>query len=300
MTCIDAGHAAEIPPGGYVVEEICGGLHWVGDGVYNAMFLVHDSGIILVDAPPALGANHMRAIRDVSDKPVTHMVYSHSHGDHIGGAHALVDGAEIIAHAETAATLARRRDRARPMPTLVFDTPHHVLEVGGQRLELDYHGINHEVGNLFIHAPAQRVLMLVDVIYPGWVPFNRLGMAHDVQGYIEAHDHVLAYDFDTFIGGHIRPGKRADVEIARAYILDLRSAIETAFASVDPAEQAKATGTRNTWRMANAYFDAVVEHAAAALRPRWKGRLAGFEDCIYENAFRMLTGVAVELPAMPE
>jgi hypothetical protein len=42
---------------------------------------------------------------------------------------------------------------------------------------LDY-GTNHLPGNIFIYAATkQRVLMLVDIVFPGWVPFPYLAIA---------------------------------------------------------------------------------------------------------------------------
>jgi hypothetical protein len=40
--------------------------------------------------------------------------------------------------------------------------------------------------------------MLVDVIFPGWVPFSNLALSADVPGFIKAHEQVLAHDFNTF------------------------------------------------------------------------------------------------------
>lgn len=45
-----------------------------------------------------------------------------------------------------------------------------------QELRLDYRGPNHSEGNIFIWAPKQKLLMLVDVIFPGWVPSTRLAV----------------------------------------------------------------------------------------------------------------------------
>jgi len=45
---------------------------------------------------------------------------------------------------------------------------------------LAYYDNNHTDGNVFIYAPKQKVLMLVDVIFPGWVPFPYLAIAKDV------------------------------------------------------------------------------------------------------------------------
>ena len=75
-----------IPPKGYLVEEIRDGLYWVTDGAYNTMFLVTDKGVVAVDAPPSLGQKYLRAIAEVTDKPVNYLIYSHAHIDHIGAA----------------------------------------------------------------------------------------------------------------------------------------------------------------------------------------------------------------------
>ena len=43
-------------------------------------------GVIVVDAPPSIGENILAAIAEVTDEPITHVIYSHSHADHIGAA----------------------------------------------------------------------------------------------------------------------------------------------------------------------------------------------------------------------
>lgn len=43
--------------------------------------------------------------------------------------------------------------------------------------------------------------MLVDVVYPGYMPYKNLGIVEDLRGYIDVHRSVLGYDFDTFVGG---------------------------------------------------------------------------------------------------
>ena len=62
---------------GYHVEEIAGGVYWVTTGMYDCMFVRTGAGVIAVDAPPSLGENLLSAIEEVTDEPVTHMVYSH-------------------------------------------------------------------------------------------------------------------------------------------------------------------------------------------------------------------------------
>jgi len=97
------------------------------------MFLTTRDGVVLVDAPPTIGPNLLRAIGAVTranGRPtsVTHLVYSHSHADHIGASSLL--GADVvrIGHSECRRLLPRDDDPNRSSPTVTFDD--HVLEVG--------------------------------------------------------------------------------------------------------------------------------------------------------------------------
>jgi glyoxylase-like metal-dependent hydrolase (beta-lactamase superfamily II) len=120
-----------------------------------------------------------------------------------------------VAQEETAEILRQRKDPRRPVPAITFrDT--YTVKLGGQTLVLDYPGINHERGNIFIYAPQQKTLMLVDVVYPGYMPYKNLGIAEDIPGYLDVHTKALAYNFSTFVGGHVtRLGDRADPRTRR-------------------------------------------------------------------------------------
>src|SRR5690242_14264423 len=146
------------PAKGYRLQDLGGGLYMITDNAYQSMFLVYDRGVVVIDAPPGYAAHIPQAIAEVSGKPITHIVYSHSHIDHIGGAKALGGHPVIIAQEETLRLLKRAADPNRPLPTVTFSDKY-TLHAGKQLLELSYHGNAHEPGNIFIYAPAQRVLM---------------------------------------------------------------------------------------------------------------------------------------------
>ena len=44
------------------------------------------------------------------------------------------------------------------------------LEIGGERIDLAWHGANHSPDNIFIHLPDHDTLMLIDIVNPGWAP----------------------------------------------------------------------------------------------------------------------------------
>jgi glyoxylase-like metal-dependent hydrolase (beta-lactamase superfamily II) len=244
----------EIPKDkGYFVTEIRDGLYWLTDGAYGTIFLVYAEGVIAIDPLPTLGQRYLKAISEVTDKPVTHVIYSHEHSDHIGAADLFPRNAIFIAHKETGAILARRKDPRRPVPTVTFDKSYS-LRAGEQTLVLRYTGINHELGNIFIYAPRQKVLMLVDVVYPGFMPYKNLGIAEDVQGYIRAHTDALAYDFDVFVGGHVnRLGTRKDVETAKQFVNELSSAAASVLSALDFPSYIRAHPAPDKWNLHNEY-----------------------------------------------
>lgn len=288
-------------PPGYRVEEIGAGLHLVTEGTYQALFQVTDEGVILVDAPPTLEAAIPAAIAEVTPKPVTHVILSHSHGDHIGVAGRLFgngnggdDGVTFIGHEETAGILARANDPRRPVPNRTFE---HKTTVGDDdwALELIYPGPNHEPGNIIVWAPHARTLMLVDVIVPGWVPFKNLSLAEDVQGYIDVHDTVLGYPFETFVGGHLtRVGTREDVQIAREYVHDIQAASANALATVDFFAVAARTGFANQWHLFDEYLDEVAQTAAAQVEAEWVGQLGGADIFTEDHCFTMAESLRID------
>ena len=291
----DAAKGPAIPAKGYLVQEIRDHLYWVTDGSYNAMFLVTDKGVVAVDAPPSIGKNYLKAIAEVTDKPVTYVIYSHAHLDHIGAAGIFPKNATFIAQQETAAELQRAKSVARnasmvpSIPTVTF-SKNYTLQIGNQTLKLDYYGVNHLPGNIFIYAPKQKVLMLVDIIFPGWIPFPYLAIAKDTAGFIKAHDIALNnYDFDTIVAGHLtRLGTRNDVVIQKEFVSDLEKAAATANQEVLFSKIASQVGSfDNPWLIFSTYIDAINKQCEDGMLPKWQSRLGGAEIFMSTHCFTM-------------
>ena len=126
--------------------------------------------------------------------------------------------------------------------------------------------------------------MLVDMIWPGWVPFKRFGIAEDVKGYFDVFDQVLEYDFDYFVGGHLtRWGNRQDVLVAKEHIMDLKANARKALRTVDFMAIGKKTGFENKWLWFKTYFNTVAETCAKAVVPNWIDRLGGADIFTIDN-----------------
>src|SRR5262245_49922357 len=226
----DAARGPAIDPAkGYRTESLGAGAFLVTDGVYQALLVVHANGVVLVHAPPSSGAKLSQAVADVAPgKKVTHLIYSHAHIDHIGFAGEIVKanpGVAIIAHEETLKLLARAKDAHRPLPTTTFAGVATAFSVtaGNQSLRLEYPGPNHEPGNIEIFHDASKTLMLVDVVFPGWMMWRRFALAQDIPGYFETVRSLNGqYDYKTLIGGHLnRVGTKADVSTQLPFMSDL-------------------------------------------------------------------------------
>jgi glyoxylase-like metal-dependent hydrolase (beta-lactamase superfamily II) len=296
---------------GFFTDEIRDGVHYATDGWYFMLVMEHDDGVVVVDAPPTLGpeflgGNILKAVREISDKPITHVIYSHHHRDHIGAANVFPDDVTIIAQRECAAYVESAEDPQRPAPTVVFEDSY-TLRVGGQTLHLDYHGDIHCPGNIFIHAPAQRILMNVDVIFPGWVPFSSLAMASDLRGFRRGHEVVLGYDFDVFVPGHLtRLGSREDVEVQQRYVQDLVDTAMKYLDDVSPARNAfgvepsfmsiaeRVGGLENAWLVFDTYLNAVAEKVTDEVLPRWIGKLAGVDVFTRSHAWEVVERLRID------
>ncbi|HZI55370.1 MAG TPA: MBL fold metallo-hydrolase [Verrucomicrobiae bacterium] len=294
------------PQKGYLVQELGDGLFFLTDGGYQCMFLTTGKGVILVDAPPDIGTNIIKAIREVTSEPVKYVVYSHSHADHIGSA-GLFPNATFIAQKEAAELIVRDNDPNRPVPQIIFDREF-TLRLGHQVLQLKYFGPNHTHGNVFIYAPKQKVLMLVDVYFPGWSmveSFSFTGVT-DLPGWVAAQDIALTYDFKYFVGGHLnRLGTREDMEVQREYVTDLRRNAVNALSTITLESIARVTGVQNSWFLFSSYLSALAQSCTDATLAKWKDRLGGADIFTWSHcnqimqSLRANDGFAIDRPPVP-
>ena len=284
---------------GYFVGRVQKNLYWVTDGTYQAAFLTTKDGVVLFDAPPTIGHNLQRAIDQIASangesNKVTHIVYSHHHADHLGASSLFGPDVVRVGHIETKRLLARDNDPARPVPDLTFEN-HRRLVVGGERIDLAWHGTNHSPDNSYIHFPDHDTLMLVDINLPGWVPFDQFNLNEDVPGSIAAPARAMAYPWKHYIGGHMgRLGTRRDMVVYQQYVTDLIDGVTQALVTVDPTPFFTKYGG-NTWAAVKTYQDAQVAYAAAPVIRKYTGVLAAADVYTASTAFVILESIRLDL-----
>ena len=284
---------------GYFVGRVEKNLYWVTDSAYQAAFLTTRDGVVLFDAPPSIGHNLQRAIDQIAaengvSNKVTHLVYSHHHADHIGGSSLFGKHVVRIGQVQAKQLLASENDPARPVPDVTFETKH-TLNVGGERINLAWHGTNHTPDNSYIHFPDHDTLMLVDIFLPRWVPFDSFNLNEDVPGSIAAPDTAMAYPWKHFIGGHIgRLGTRADMVLYQQYVNDIIDGVKKALTTVDPTPYFAKYGN-NVWAASQQYLAAVVAYASGPVIKKYLGVLAAADVYTASTTFVILESVRLDL-----
>ena len=290
---------------GYHVEEIAGGVYWVTTGMYDCMFIRTGAGVIAVDAPPSLGENLLSAIEEITDEPVTHMVYSHWHADHVGAAAVFGPRIKRVGHDKTRELLERFPDPDRPAPTDTF-AKDATLDVNGVKVELSYKGQNHCEGLIFVYVPHAKALAAIDIASPGWVTFRSCDMSDNFSGYAQAFDQILEYDFDKVVSGHVsRLGDRSDVIEGREYILDLRQIAREALETVEAEyffKEVVGTPYGAALRyVEEQYFTACTNYGTKKMLTKvtsngktWPERLNGADVMTRHNMFSMIEKIRLE------
>ena len=244
------------------LQEVAPDIWRFQNDFHTSMVVVTDEGVVVTDPINADAAEWLKAeIAERFGKPITHLIYSHSHDDHASGG-TVFEAPEVIAHADAPEAI----DGVEP--TTRIDAPTSV-EVGGTTFELVPLVPGHGTDMLVTIVRPQNVAFVVDVVSPGRVPYRDFPGA-DIDGLAEQIDQVEALDFDVLLPGHAMMGDREDVVMAGEYLDWLRAEVQAGLDAGRSAEEIAAGidwGPYSDWAMAEEWGPLNVEGMA-----RWLER----------------------------
>jgi glyoxylase-like metal-dependent hydrolase (beta-lactamase superfamily II) len=290
---------------GFGIKEIASGVYVISDGSFSNMFVVTSKSVVIFDAPITYGGKLNEIIASFTDKPISHLIYTHGHSDHIGGAAFLKGKFKVIASPGAAAELAKRNKPDRKLPFGVFvggggtvPTPttiiakNYTMVVGGKTIKLQTMNEGHSHGDMIAYLPESKTIMAVDFTWPASVPWVRLGDAEDVGGFIEQNKALLSYDFDKLVAGHFAiVGNKGDVETTVSYLTDLKASSIAALKSVSVQAMGQELGSYDTFPLMDAYFQRLVDVAAEPVMEKWKGKLDGADIWTCAHAQKMISAL---------
>ena len=214
----------------YVLQRVTERVWWVSRHFYGSLFYVGKRGVLLLD--PFLGGADatLAAIASVTPLPVTAVVYSHFHADHVGGARRLFEllaaaPPRVIASENTAIWMSRFCSDL-PRPTDVLDWPSGALSFEDVTLRLrglprPGHAPDHSVFLL----EEERVGHSADLINIDQLPFGGFAGQDPLVLFKPNLEFARSLEFDWFCGGHGNIGEKSDVGFYLNYLDDVAALV---------------------------------------------------------------------------
>jgi glyoxylase-like metal-dependent hydrolase (beta-lactamase superfamily II) len=201
------GAVAQGLPGIEEAEQVSENVWRIPGAGGNSVVFVRSDDVVLVDTKlPNSGESIMAEIRKLTDKPVTTLINTHSHPDHVGSNSFFADneGVQVVAQANTAA---RMRVEGGPFPANRVDTEfttYRQIGEGEDRVEVHWFGAGHTDGDAFVVFPEDRVMMAGDIY--AWHMSGLIDPASGGSILAAPTTLTAAYygidDIDTVIQGH--------------------------------------------------------------------------------------------------
>lgn len=164
----------------------------VGDGIYaftaegdpNSGVIIGDDSVMIVEAQatPRLARQVIEKVREVTDKPISHLVLTHYHAVRVLGASAIGAGQIIMSDKARGMVVERGQEDwdsefARfprlfqgheEIPGLTWPTTtfkdRMSIYLGTRRVDLMHIGRAHTAGDIVVHVPDQNVMFTGDIV----------------------------------------------------------------------------------------------------------------------------------------
>src|SRR5262245_12822671 len=220
--------AFQQPPGGQQarvieVEKLKDNLFVLrgeGGGGNTAVFVM-TNGVAVVDTKnPGWGQPILDAVKKLTPKPVTMIINTHTHGDHVSGNVEFPATVDIVVHENTAANMKKMTGRGstpeKPVPSIFEENKGRGLAKrtfrdrmtigsGGGQTDLRYFGRGHTNGDAWVLFPSLRVVHAGDIFSGKNLPLldgNNGGSGVEIGDSLAKAHSALSKSADTIITGH--------------------------------------------------------------------------------------------------
>jgi cyclase len=206
------------------VEKLKDNLFVLKGGGGNTAVFVQANGITVVDTKnPGWGQPILDKIKELSPKPVTMIINTHTHGDHVSGNVEFPATVDIVVQENTAANMKKmapatgtvqpgatpppnifEQNQGRGLPKRTFKDKM-TLGSGADRIDLYYFGRGHTNGDAWVLFPALRVVHAGDIFSGKNIPLldgNNGGSGVEIGNSLSKAYTGLNKSADTIITGH--------------------------------------------------------------------------------------------------
>ena len=232
------------------VEKLRDNLFVLKGGGGNSTAFITSTGVVVVDAKnPGWGQPLLDKIKELTNKPVTTLINSHTHGDHVSGNVDFPATVDIIVQENTKTNMGKMlptsvaQDQARPaqtifqanngrgLPKRTFKDRLKLFK-SADEVDVYYFGRGNTDGDAWVLFPSLGILCAGDVFSGKNIPLldsnnggSAVGMADSLQ---KAYDTFKNRNVATIITGHSTQMTMADLkeyaELNREFLNDMRAA----------------------------------------------------------------------------
>jgi glyoxylase-like metal-dependent hydrolase (beta-lactamase superfamily II) len=242
------GQRGPAPPAQLATIKVRDNLHMVTGGGGNTAIFVQTNGVTLVDTKLANnGQGILDQVRAVTNKPITMIINTHTHGDHNGSNEFFTDNVAFVAHENTKANMEKMPafagDKAKFIPTRTYkDTM--TIGTGADQIVLYYFGAAHTNGDTFVVFPALRAMHSGDAFATKGLPNVDAANGGSLVEYGKtlAKAASTIKNVDTIINGHITTGPTpfADLQVYADFNNELLAYVQNSVKANKTLDQAAA------------------------------------------------------------
>ena len=190
------------------VEKVKDNLFVLRGGGGNTAVFVMANGVAVVDAKnPGWGRPILDKIKELTPKPVTLLINTHTHGDHVSGNVEFPASVDVVVQENTKTNMEKmpisKEHNNAGMAKRTFKE-RMTIGKGPDQIDLYYFGPGHTNGDAWIVFPALRIVHSGDIFAGKSVPLidtaNGGSMRQISDTLTKAHDGIKGVD--TIINGH--------------------------------------------------------------------------------------------------
>lgn len=232
-------------------EKITDNIYMLkGRGGNIAIYVGYEEVFMIDDQFAPLSSKIIKAIKNITSKPIKYLVNTHWHGDHTGGnLNMQKEGATIVSHTNVRKRMSEAkviRGKKRPaspkkaLPIITFTKDLNFYIDDEEILVAHIHNA-HTDGDAIIYFTKSNILHVGDAYFQGKFPYIDLNSGGSILGYIKGIEKMLMLaDEDTkIIPGHGNVSNKKELRVYLKMLQDLTSKIKEAINKGKTIEEVK-------------------------------------------------------------
>lgn len=151
------------PPAALEIEKVKENLHMITGAGGNTAAFITETGVVIVDTKvPGMGPALLEKVKSITSKPVTMVINTHTHFDHVGSNIAFTGAVEFVAQENCKTSMEKMaafqsEEGKKFLPNKTYKDKLSLLK-GNDKIDLYYFGRGHTSGDTFVVFPALRVM----------------------------------------------------------------------------------------------------------------------------------------------